>query len=151
MYLYIHTLIRWLQDISVAACGGLNPSMSPFPLRGTWTREASIHQFPLPISPSLLLSITSALLPPLLLSPTSSNFSCTFHEADFPPPPPPPPLAFFSVSSSHEAFFLKCAVLIKLIPPHPLFSRNLPIDIILLTLPTSLSTLFPPYHLDNFW
>ena len=29
--------------------------MSPFPLRGTWTGEASIHQFPLPIPPSLFL------------------------------------------------------------------------------------------------
>ena len=39
---------------------GLNPSMSPFPLRGTWTGKASIHQFPLPIPPSLFLSLSQS-------------------------------------------------------------------------------------------
>ena len=85
--------------------------MSPFPLRGTWTGEASLHQFPLPIPPSLLLSINSTLHPPSTIRTTPSNLSCTSHEVDL-----PPPLAFFPVSISHEAFFLKCAVLIKLIP-----------------------------------
>ena len=114
--------------------------MCPFPLRGTWTEKASIHQFPLPIPPSLLLSINSTLLPPLLLGLPSlllrinstlppppplllglppSNLPCTSHEVDLPLPLEGLGLAFFPVSSSHEAFFLKCAVLIKLIPLPP--------------------------------
>ena len=87
---YIHTLISLLQDTSVAACegcqAGIKPSMSPSPLRGTWTREASIHQFLLPIPPSLLLSITSDQLPPLLLGPPSS----LLHFCRFSPPHPLP-------------------------------------------------------------
>ena len=68
----IYTLIGLLQEnISVAACGsveacqaGLNPSMSHFPLQGTWTGEASIHQIPLPIPPSLLLGQSFYFTPP---------------------------------------------------------------------------------------
>ena len=52
--------------------------------------------------------------PPSTIRATPSNLSCTSHEVDL-----PPPLAFFPVPSSHEAFFLKCAVLIKLIPLPP--------------------------------
>ena len=100
----IFALIGLLKDISVAATG-LNLSVPLFPLWGTWTGDASIHQFPLPIPPFLLLSMNFALIPPLLLGPPSSKLSGTSHEADF-----PPPLALFPVSSTHEEFFLKCAV-----------------------------------------
>ena len=52
--------------------------MSPFPLRGTWTGEAIIHQFPLPIPPSLFLSQNFYFTPP-------STFTLKFELLTQPP------------------------------------------------------------------
>ena len=52
--------------------------MSPFPLRGTWTGEASIHQYRLPIPPSLSLSQSFYFTPP-------STFTLKFEPLTQPP------------------------------------------------------------------
>ena len=122
MYLDIHTLIRLLQDISVAACGGLPSRAQPLhvslPLAGYLDTRGkhppvSPPHFPLPAS-----KYNFCFTPPSTIKPNLFQFFLHFSWSRF-SAPPPPPLAFFPLSSSHEAFFLKCAVLIKLIPPSP--------------------------------
>ena len=112
------TLIGLLQDTSVAACGGLQSRAQPLhvslPLAGYLDRRSKHPPVSPPHPPLPSSKYKFYFTPPSTIRTTPSNLSCTSHEVDL-----PLPLAFFPVSSSHEAFFLKCAVLIKLIPLPP--------------------------------
>ena len=112
---YVHTLIGLLQDTSVAACGGLQSRAQPLhvslPLAGYLDRRGKHPPVSPPHSPLPPSKYKFYFTPPSTIRTTPLQSFQSSHEVDL-----PTPLAFFPVSSSHEAFFLQCAVLIKLIP-----------------------------------